>query len=350
MSGACSSDLCPPAPSEEFSACYGVSSMTKRTQISRRVVISAPFLSFAVLAGCNRNQKKVIGVIPKGRTHVFWQSVHAGAVKAAQESNVEIEWNGPATETDMTGQLQIIEAMINKRLDAIVLAPIDRTAMVNVVERASRQGIPVVIFDSPVDTQAFVSQVATDNYHAGEIAAQRVGEILNGKGKVAMVAVQAGAASTMAREQGFEDSIKSKFPGIQIVDKRYGESEVAQSLRVAENMLTAHPDIDAFFASNESSTVGAAQALKARSSKIRLVGFDSGPTLEADLRSGVIDSLIVQNPFRMGYESVRAAVQQLNGTKPEKVQNLAPRLVTRDNIDTPEVKEQLNPDLKKYLG
>ncbi|MGH9628698.1 MAG: ABC transporter substrate-binding protein [Bryobacteraceae bacterium] len=288
-------------------------------------------------------------MIPKGRAHLFWQSVHAGAAKAAQETGVEIIWNGPATETDFNGQLQIVEAMINRRVNAIVLAPIDRNAMVNVVERASRSGIPVIIFDSGIDTDNFVSQVATDNYKAGEVAADRMAEILKGKGKVAIVAVQSGAASTMAREQGFEDAIRKKYPGIQIVDKRYGEADFAKSLRAAENMLTAYPDLDGMFASNESSTVGAAQALKGRRSDVKLVGFDAGPTLEADLKAGVIDSLVVQHPFKMGYESVMAAVKTLNGEKVEKIQDLEPRLVVKEDLDNPEVQAQLNPDLEKYL-
>src|SRR4029079_18272081 len=153
-----------------------------------------------------------------------------GAVAAARESNVNIVWNGPATETDFTGQLQIVEAMINQRVDAIVLAPIDKTAMVGVVERAAREKIPVVIFDSGVDTENFVSQVATDNYRGGQAGAERIGKILGGKGKVAMVAVQPGAASTMLREQGFEEAVAKKFPGIQIVDKRYGMADFAKSL------------------------------------------------------------------------------------------------------------------------
>jgi ribose transport system substrate-binding protein len=222
--------------------------------------------------------------------------------------------------------------------------------MVNIVERASHAGIPVIIFDSPVDTDQFVSQVATDNYAAGGLAAERMGKVLNGKGKIVIVAVQAGAASTMAREQGFEDKIKKDFPGIEILDKRYGEADFAKSLRAAENMLTAHSDLDGMFASNESSTVGAAQALKGRNSRVKLVGFDSGPTLEADLKNGVIDSLVVQNPFRMGYESVMSAVKKLNGETPVKINNLAPRLVLREDLDKPEVQEQLNPDLKKWLN
>lgn len=303
-----------------------------------------------VTPACNRDTKKTIGVVPKGRAHIFWQSVHAGAAKAAQETGVEIIWNGPATETDFNGQLQIVDAMINRRVDAIVLAPIDRKAMVSVVERASREKIPVIIFDSPVDSDKFVSQVATDNYEAGSVAADRMGELLKGKGKVAMVKVQAGAASTMAREQGFKDTVAKKYPGIQIVDERYGEADFAKSLRAAENMLTAHPDLDGMFASNESSTVGASQALKGRGSKVKLVGFDAGPTLEADLRAGIIDSLVVQHPFRMGYESVISAVKTLKGEKVEKINNLAPRLVVREDLSKPEVQAQLNPDIKKYLN
>lgn len=303
----------------------------------------------SVLSCCAREKKTVIAVIPKGRAHLFWQSVHGGAAKAAQENNLDIIWNGPTSETDYAGQIQIVEAMINRRVDAIVLAPIDKKAMVGVVERAGREHIPVVIFDSGIDTGHFVSQVATDNYAAGRLAAGRMGAILRGKGKVVIVAVQPGAASTMAREQGFEDAIREKFPGIEIVDKRYGMADFAKSLAVTENMLTAHPGLDGMFASNESSAVGAAQAVKQRKSQVKLVGFDWSPTLLDDLRAGTIDSLVVQHPFKMGEESVKAALANLRGQPVTKINNLAPRLVLKEDLDTPEVQAQLNPDLKKYL-
>jgi ribose transport system substrate-binding protein len=318
----------------------------------RQFAVSRPaalLLALSVLAGCNRDHKKTIAVIPKGNSHIFWQSVHAGAVSASRETGVEIIWNGPAGETDYTGQLKVVDAMINRHVDAIALAPIDRKAMVGVVERASRENIPMIIFDSPIDTDQFVALVATDNYHAGEVAADRMAKVLNGKGKVAIVAVMPGSASTMAREQGFEDQTKKQYPGITIVDKQYGMAEVALSLQKAENMLTGHPDLDGIFASNESSAIGAAQALKDRKSKIKLVGFDSGPTLIEDLKSGVIDSLVVQDPFRMGREAVLAAVEKLNGKTPVKVNNLPPTLVDLANLNTPAIQTQLNPDLKKYL-
>ncbi len=302
-----------------------------------------------VAGGCRKKSERVIGVIAQGRSHLFWQSIHAGAVAAGRESGVRILWNAPTSETDYAGQLQIMTAMINRRVDAIAVAPIDKKAMVGVVERAMREGIPVIIYDTGVDTELFVARIATDNYAAGRLAGERMGQILGGKGKVLMLACQPGAASTLAREQGFEDVLREKYPGIRIADKRFGMSDFAKSLAVAENMLTAHPDADGMFASNETGSVGAAQALKARQSRTRLVGFDWSPTLLEDLKSGLIDSLVVQDPFRIGYEAVKAAVLKLEGGTPEKIRNLPARLITRENLNDPDVQRQLNPDLKKYL-
>lgn len=315
----------------------------------KQTIAIAALMLAALGDGCHRGHKRTIAVIPKGNAHLFWQSVHAGAMKAARENQVDVVWNGPATETDYGGQLQIADAMINRHVDAIALAPIDRKAMVSVVDRAADANIPMVIFDSGVDTERFVSRVATDNYKAGEMAAERMGKILNGKGKVFIVAVQPGAASTEAREKGFEDTVQKRFPGIAIVDKRFGLAEIAKSLTVTENMLTAHPDVNGIFASNESSTMGAAQALRGRAGQIKLVGFDWSPTLLGDLESGLIDSLVVQNPFEMGYQAVTTAVRKLDGKTVPKIQDMTPRLVDKSNLNDPEINAQLHPDLKQYL-
>jgi ribose transport system substrate-binding protein len=309
----------------------------------------AAALLLALLSGCNREHKSVIAVIPKGNADLFWQSVHAGAVKAGRETGVDVLWNGPASEADYTVQIQIVDAMINRHVDAIALAPTDRQALVTVVERAAGRNVPVVIFDSAIDTQRFVSQVATDNYKAGQMAAERMGKILDGKGKVVIIAVKPGAASTEAREKGFEDAIHQKFPGIQILDKRYGMAMVAQAMTVTENILAGHPDLDGIFASNESSTIGAAQAMRGRAGKIKLVGFDWSPTLLEDLSSGLLDSLVIQDPFKMGYQAVMAAVKHLQGEAVTKVVDLEPRLIDRENLNAPDVQAQLHPDLKKYL-
>ncbi len=330
-------------------ASVGVNLKIKVKTHIQPVLWASAFCFLLLLAGCNRDHQKRIAVIPKGQAHIFWQSIHAGAVSAARDANVEIFWKAPATETDFNGQIQIVDSMINQHMDAIAVAPIDKTAMVSVVDRAAQQGIPVIIFDSPVDTQSFAAQVATNNYQAGQLAAERMKKILNGTGTVAIVAVQVGSASTMARESGFEDGIKKNAPGIRIVDKRYGNADFAQSLSIAENMLTAYPRLSAMFASNESGSVGAARAIKERKSNTKLVGFDSSPTLIEDLQSGIINSLVVQDPFRMGHDSVVAAIEKLRGGTPQKIQDLPPRVVTKEDLADPLVQKLLNPDLDKYL-
>ena len=311
------------------------------------VVFAAAALT---LAGCHRDHRRVIAVIPKGNANIYWQSVHAGAVKAAMEHNVDLVWSGPPSETDYTEQLQIADAMINRHVDAMALAPIDRKAMISVVLRAARENIPVIVYDSGIDTDQYVSRIATDNYKAGQMAADRIGKILDGKGAVGVVAVQPGGASTEAREKGFADEIAAKFPGIHIEAKEFGMADIAKSLTATENILTAHPNLDALFASNESSAMGAAQALRGRHGrKIKLVGFDASPTLLDDLRAGIIDSLVVQDPFKMGYEAVTTAIKKLDGQSVPKVNDLQPRLVDHQNLDQPDLQAQLHPDLKKYL-
>jgi ribose transport system substrate-binding protein len=172
---------------------------------------------------------------------------------------------------------------------------------------------------------------------------------LHGKGKIVMVKTVPGGASTTAREDGFRDELKAKFPAIQILDERYGMASIAQSLTVTENMLTAHPDLDGIFCSNESGSSGAAQALKARSSKIKLVGFDSSPMLIDLLEAGWINTLVIQDPFKMGETAFDEAVKAIRGEKTPKKIALPPRLVDLGNLHDPAIQAQLKPDLKKYL-
>jgi len=287
--------------------------------------------------------KKVIAVIPKGVAHFFWQSVHSGAEAAGKELGVEIVWKGPAQETDYSGQINIIEDAITRRVDGIVLAPSHRDAMVPIVERAQREGIPVVIFDSGIGTETYTSYVATNNHQGGVVGAERLAEKLGGKGKVAILGVKAGSVSTDEREAGFQDAIKQKYPGIEIVAFQYGEADRSRSLDRATDILTAHADLNGFFASNESSTVGAVQAIKQKglAGKVVLVGFDSSPNLIDDLKAGAIDSLVLQNPYKMGYEAVKTMVAKLNGQTPERQMDTGVKLLTKDNLDTPEMQQLL---------
>lgn len=300
---------------------------------------------------CNRSTKKRIGVVPKAVAHVFWQSVHAGAVAAGREADVEIEWKGPPTETDFSRQIEIVDAMINAHVDGIVLAPTSAESLIHVVERAAREGIPTAIFDSGINTEEYVTFVATNNYDAGAMAARELGRIIEGKGMITVIKIVAGSGSTMEREKGFADTIAAEFPEITIVDEQYCNSDRAKALSVAENMLTAHPDLDAIFASAEPATVGAAQAIKSRglAGKVHLMGFDSGVSIEKSLREGVIDALVVQDPFNIGYEAVRSVVASLRGETPPKRIDSPATVVTLENVDTPEIDKLLHPDLEKYL-
>jgi ribose transport system substrate-binding protein len=309
------------------------------------------FLGVLLLSGCDRRSELVIGVVPKGQAHIFWQTVHAGAAAAARELGVEIRWNGPALETDFSRQVQIVESMINGRVNGIVLAPVDRVALVAAVERAAREQIPVTIFDSGIDTENYVSFVATNNHGGGETAARRIGESLGGQGTVAMLMNMPGSGSTLEREKGFENAMAQNFPGIRIVARQFGMSDRAKSLAVAEDFLTAHPGLNAIFASSEPGSVGAAQALKSRKAfdRVKLVGFDSSPTLVEDLKAGVIDALVVQDPFQIGYTGVQTVVARLRGETPEKRIDLPARLITAAEIEKPEVQTLLHPGLDTYL-
>ncbi|MBK9171161.1 MAG: substrate-binding domain-containing protein [Bryobacterales bacterium] len=305
----------------------------------------------AASAACRRDTRRVVGVVPKGAAHLFWQTVHAGAVKASREFDLAVEWNAPALEIDASRQIEIVESMVNRRLAGIVLAPVDRRALVTVVDRAADAGVPVAIFDSAILTERYLSYVATDNTEAGRMAARRMGEILGGRGKVGIVGFMPGSASTMEREHGFQDEIRSRFPGINLVGLQFGMADRAKARAAAENILTAHPDLAGLFADNESSSAGTTQALKGRDARqVRLVAFDASEPLVADLKEGWIDSLIVQNPFRMGYESTRAIGLHLSGQAPQRTVDSGATLVLASDLGTPEIRELLFPDLTPYLG
>jgi len=316
-----------------------------------RVTLHAALvLCFLVLGGCRREHSKVIGVVPKGANHIFWQTVRAGAIKAAGEHGYSIEWNAPALEIDASRQIEIVESMINRRLAGVSLAPVDKKALVGVVERAASAGVPVAIFDSAIDTSKRISYVATNNEEGGRIAARRLGELLGGKGKVGLIGFMPGSGATMEREHGFQDELAAKFPGIEMVGLQFSMADRAKAMAQTENMLAAHADLDGLFADNESSSAGAVQALKARGARrVRMVAFDASEQLVADCRAGWIDSIVVQNPFKMGYESVQAIVKHLAGQSPAREIDSGVRLVLRDELDRPDVKQLLFPDIRRYL-
>jgi ribose transport system substrate-binding protein len=309
-------------------------------------------LGLTVAVSCNRKPAKTtIGVIPKGSSHVFWQTVHAGAIKAARETGYNILWNAPAVEGDRSRQIAIVEAMINQEVAGIALAPSDRMALNTVVDRAAAVGIPVMIFDSGIDTPKRLGYVGTDNKNGGRVAARRMGEVLGGKGLVAVVTDTPGSASTSERDAGFIDEIRTKFPGIRLLETQYCETSRAKARTIVENLLTAHTDLAGVFSDHENATVGAALALKSRNGRnVKLVGFDASEPLVDDMKAAWIDSLVVQNPFDMGYQAVRAIVTKLQGGAPPAETDTGVTLVRAPDLQRPEIQKIMFPDIHQYLA
>jgi ribose transport system substrate-binding protein len=288
-----------------------------------------------------------IAVIPKGTTHAFWKSVEAGAEAAGKESGAEILWKGPLKEDDRAGQIGIVQQFTADKVSAIVLAPLDDQALTSPVAAATAKGIPVVIIDSALKGEAgkdFVGLVATDNHKGGELAGERLGKLLNGKGKVVLLRYAEGSASTMAREAGFMDAIK-KFPGIQVIsDNQYAGATQSEAQTKAMQMVDTLKQADGVFTPNESSTAGMRNALKqiGVSGKIKFVGFDASSELIDALKAGEVDALVAQNPTKMGYEGVKAAIDKIKGKTIPAVTDTGAVVIDKANLETPEIEKLLS--------
>ena len=287
-----------------------------------------------------------IAVIPKGTTHLHWRSVEAGAKKAAQEKGAEVIWKGPLTENDVAQQIGLVEQFTQEGVDGIAVAPLDATQLQRPIRQAAARGIPVVVFDSSVNGQVgkdFISYVATDNKRGGVLGGEELARLMKGKGKVVMTKYNVGSASTEQREAGFLE-VMAKHPGLQIIDQtRYAGATVGEAQRNAENMIDKLREADGIFCSNESSTQGMLNVLKANglTGKKVFVGFDASPALVSALKAGDVQALVAQNPTHMGYETVRVMVAHLRGEKYEQHVDTGCGLVTKQSLDTPEIKRML---------
>ena len=316
-------------------------------------------LGCCLTGGQAAEKKLTIAVIPKGTTHEFWQAVHAGALKAERELNqkgrpTSVIWKGPLREDDRDQQIQVVENFMTRRVDGIVLAPLDSQALIRPVANAMKAKIPVVIFDSGLKTEDYVSFVATDNLKGGFMAGDQLGKLLGGKGKVILLRYAVGSASTEAREAGFLDALKKNHPGVTLLSAdQYAGPTRETSYQAAQNLLNRFgKDVDGIFCPNENSTVGMAMALRnigRAGGKVKMIGFDAGSASVEDLRNGDVQGLIVQNPFFMGYQGVMTLVEHLDGKKVEKRIDTGVRLVTKENMQEPEIRDLLHPPIKEYV-
>jgi ribose transport system substrate-binding protein len=289
-----------------------------------------------------------IAVIPKGTTHEFWKSIHAGAVRAERELGVRVIWKGPQKEDDRAQQITVVEDFISRGVDGIVLAPLDDRALMRPVLDAVREKIPVVIIDSALQGSDFSSYVSTDNYKGGVLAARRLGELLRGRGRIFLIRYQEGSASTMQREAGFLETVTAEFPGIELlVQDQYAGATTETAYQLAENLISRFPDVEGVFTPNESSTFGTLRALQETrlAGRVVFVGFDSSPKLVQGLRDGHIQGLVLQNPAKMGYLGVKTMAAILRGEPVDKIIDTGVALATRENMDSPEIRTLLTPDL-----
>jgi ribose transport system substrate-binding protein len=299
-----------------------------------------------------------IAVIPKGTTHEYWKGVHAGAVQAVQElatagDSVEIIWKGPLREDDREQQVQVVEGFTSQGVQGIVLAPLDNRALVRPVEEAKKAGIPTVIVDSGLESDSIVSFVATDNHKGGELAADRIAELLHKKGKVLVLRYAEGSASTEQRERGFLERMTAAYPGITVVSSdQFAGTTRESAKRASENLLNRFGgDLQGIFTSNESSTIGMLLALQdiKKAGIIRFVGFDASQLLVDAVRAHQLDGVAVQNPMRMGYLGVKTMVAYLRKQPVERHIDTGVTLVTPENLDLPATRAIVEPPINKYL-
>jgi ribose transport system substrate-binding protein len=311
--------------------------------VSRRRLLYASLAP--LLCGCKGSAGKVIGVVPKATSHLFFVSVHAGVDAAAREFKVQVLWNGPREETEHTRQIQIVDSMVAQHVDALAISATDERALAAPVERAIRAGIPVTVFDSGVNVENYTSFIATDNYGAGCTAGRKLAGLIGNKGKVGMVMHKPGGTSTVLRERGFEDTLRKEFPEVQIAARQFGMSDAARSRTAAENILTANPDLAGIFASSEASSLGSIHAIRSRglTKKVKLITFDNSEEHVSALQDGTIDLMLVQDPRRIGYEAVRSLAEKLAGGEPARRLDLPARMVTRENLQDPEIQALLGP-------
>jgi ribose transport system substrate-binding protein len=330
----------------------------------RWVGIGALGLALFAPAGCNKKSGGSaaggsksgtlrIAVIPKGTTHEFWKSVHAGAVKASRELGVEIVWKGPLKEDDLKQQIDLVQSFTAQGVSGIVLAPLNDKALVASVKSAKEAKIPVVVFDSDLATDDYVSFVATDNRAAGKLGCKYLADEIKGKGAI-VFRYQEGSASTHNREEGCLDALRAA--GIQILsDNQYGGATTETAHNASESLLLAQGAQDGkvagIFTPNESTTFGMLLALEKGNltAKTKLVGFDASDKLVKAVGDGEISGLVLQDPFNMGYLAVKTMVSHIKGEKVEKRIDTGSKLVTKANMNEPEMKRLLEPDLAQWL-
>jgi ribose transport system substrate-binding protein len=289
-------------------------------------------------------QDKTLAWIPKATNSTFWLAVKRGAEKAGEELGYEILYVGVQDQTNIAGQVNLVNDMVVRKVDGILIAATDAKALAPAVEKAIESGVPVITLDSGVDSDAPYAYIATDNIGAAKIAAETLAGLIDGKGKVGDIGITAGSQTGREREDGFLEGMKA-FPEIEVLPVQYSGCDPAKSLNVATDMYTGNQDIAGYFGACDGGGTGAGQMVKQKDlkGKVHVVSFDTSPEELQLFKDGYIDALIVQDPFQMGYRGVYAMDKVLKGEKVEpKVVEIPAQVVTMDNFNDPAIQELLN--------
>jgi ribose transport system substrate-binding protein len=299
----------------------------------------APAQPAATEAAAQSGAKPYIPVISKGFQHQFWQAVKQGSEKAAADFNVDITFEGPESESQVDKQIEMLQVALDKKPAAICFAALDSQAAIPLLEQAKAAGIPVVGFDSGVDSDIPVTTAATDNIAAAAAAADKMAELIGGEGEVAIIAHDQTSRTGIDRVKGFTDQVTSKYPNITIVDTQYGGGDHLKSTDLAKAIIQAHPNLKGFFGANEGSIIGVLNAVKelGKEGQLTVIGYDSGQQQLDAIRSGVEAGAITQDPIGIGYKCVEAAVKALNGEELPKTIDTGFHWYDKTNIDDPTI-------------
>ncbi|WP_375599750.1 ABC transporter substrate-binding protein [Devosia sp. Naph2] len=307
--------------------------------LNRRSLIGA-ISAVAILAasGPALAQDQVdIALISKGFQHQFWQAVKAGADQAAADLGVSVTFEGPESESQVDRQMDMLAAALSREPDAIGFAALDSQAALPLLQQANDAGIPIIAFDSGVDSDIPLATATTDNVAAAALAADVMAEKIGGEGKVAVVGHDQTSRTGIDRVEGFVNRMKEAYPNIEVVSIQYGGGDQLQSTEITKSILLANPDLDGIFGSNEGSAIGVANGKQELGSDVVVIGFDSGAAQKSMIENGVMAGAITQNPVGIGYQTVQAAVAALNGEDLPKVIDTGFYYYDATNMDDPEI-------------
>lgn len=303
----------------------------------RQMMGAAAALSFLASTGAGVAQDLYIPLISKGFQHQFWQAVKTGADKAGQEMGVRVSFDGPDNETQVDKQIDMLAAALANKPAAIGIAALDSQAVIPLLKKAQAEGIPVIAFDSGVESDIPLATASTDNKAAAALAADKLGEMIGGKGKVAVVAHNQTSLTGIDRRDGFLDQMKSRYPEVEVVAVEYGDGDHLKSTEITKAILAANADIKGIFGTNEGSAVGVLNGVREMGAKVVVVGFDSGKAQKDAIREGVMAGAITQNSVGIGYETVKAAVAASKGETLPKTIDTGFYWYDKTNIDDPAI-------------